>query len=161
MLSIAMQARPEGLETAMLGPAPPGSEKGLGKALILKWLHQRAGLPEPAWLAALRFPIAYPTAAGAPRPTLRGLFARKFFGPEVARYVNPNLDVFDLSFLEETSFELLLRHNPNYVPYMPDEFRAGLLAAYARYGIQPFDERDWRELERINTFLVQPSLRDA
>ena len=54
---------------------------------------------------------------------------------------------------------MLERHNPNYVPYMPADLRDRLLAAYSAYGITSFVERDWRELEAINAFLLNPPLR--
>jgi hypothetical protein len=159
MLSIVMQALPERLQAAMHGSATLQSEKGLGKALILKDLHQRAGLPEPAWLSDLQLPARRAAPPAPEQLTLRSLIAAKRFGLDTAMRLVPGLDAFDLTFLDDISFEMLGRHNPHYVPYMPDDLRAGLLAAYAHYGIAAFEESDWRELEAVNAFLVAPRLR--
>ena len=159
MLSIVMQALPNGLEPAMRASASLRSEKGLGKALMLKHLHRRANLPEPNWLARVRVPDARPAPARPDRPTLRGLFAAKFFGLEAATRLIPGPDACDLGFLDNINFDMLERHNPKYVPYIPADLRVRLLAAYSAYGITSFVERDWRELEAINAFLLNPPLR--
>lgn len=161
MLKIVFAAAPEHLEGALAASAPRWAEKAQAKALMLRRLYQQAGQPEPDWLAATRSPPRRPAPPGPAWLTLRVLFAAKHFGPEVADRLLPGAGGHDYGFLADLSLDFMGRHNPNYVPYLPDGLRDALLDAYHHYGVYPFTERDWRELRLANEFIARVRARAA
>jgi hypothetical protein len=152
MLRILLRARPELTESAARASGPLSAGKALEKLYMLKWLCAEHGRPELAWLSRQQAPPpAEPMKP--PRPSVRLMFIAKHFGIDVADRIAPGLARFDLSILDGMSLSFLGRHHPGYAPYMPNDLRQPLLAAFARYDIEPYDTADAAEMEFIEGFV--------
>jgi hypothetical protein len=81
------------------------------------------------------------------------MFIAKYLGTDVADRIAPGMAQYDLSILEGMSLAFLDRHHPGYVPYMPNDLRQPLLAAFAHYGIEPYDAIDAAEMELLEGFV--------
>jgi hypothetical protein len=155
---------PELVEAAFAASAPPGAESHITKGLTLRWLYEQAGQSLPDCVRNLTFPASPSRFGSGIGAELRTLFILKHYGLDVARRVMRGIELYDLAFVNELSFDFLGKYNTNYVSLIPAELRQSILSGFHACGIQPYTERDWHELDVAIDFLLSissnPSLRE-
>lgn len=163
-LKVVVALAPELVEASFAAAAPPGAENHITKGLTLRWLYARLGAEPPPGVRLLVFPDPPPSFGAALGPDMRALFIIKHYGMELARRVMRGLEAHDFAWLDELSLDFLGNYNTNYVELIPADLREGILSGYHACGIYPYTERDWRELDRANDFLLavttNPSARE-
>ena len=162
VLRILMRLVPERMQWALAGASDPGTTRNLSRGLSLRILHERDQLPAPPFLDGFDL---------TPHPHLGGqfflggspiLFVVKHYGEAGVRALSSlkaDLSQIDFSFLDDLSLDYQLKYNTNFVDLIPAEFRAPLLELVYSLGVEPFNERDWEELEATRAGLM-PALMD-
>jgi hypothetical protein len=82
----------------------------------------------------------------------RAFWLAKRIGLEFAEGFDPRARTADLSFIDEMQMTFLERYITNFIGLIPVDLRTGLLRAFHQVGFEPFDERDYQELEFTRDF---------
>jgi hypothetical protein len=90
---------------------------------------------------------------------LRALYVLRHGERAGLRRLMPNLDRWDLSFVDELTLTFQERYNTTLIGLLPDALRPRVLRAFHACGILPYAERDWHELGVVRERV--PSLQAA
>jgi hypothetical protein len=146
---------PERVERALLSSSGPGSGKYLDKGVMLRHAFQQLGRPLPDYLAHLPFPSEPPMIPRRRRVVyLYTIWHWKFLDRETALLISPQIADHDFSRLAGLSMDLYRKYIPRMTRFLPDDIREAIVDGFQRVGIEPFDERDYAELEQLRQFIV-------
>lgn len=145
---IAAQTIPDLLDDSLKSLAEPGTEKLYRKWVLLKLAELFTGLPLQA------------TEPRKPYPQHRLPFGTSFVSHLLSSYMQKKLgaqvrDIFVSQmpdevndFIEGADLTFFERYNSNFLQKVPAQFRAGLIARLASFGILPYTQKDWQEYHR-------------
>jgi hypothetical protein len=151
---VLVLAAPHLLERALNASGRPGTEKHFTRAHVLRDWFRRLGNDVPAYLQAIPPPTPMPYVRRE-RNFMHGLLVARLAGVGTARQIAPWLDDVDLSPLDELSLEFLARYNPNFIHLIPASAKHRLLDVFHAYGIYPYTQHDWHEIEVADTLRRQ------
>jgi hypothetical protein len=83
---------------------------------------------------------------------LQALYVARFVGVDAVREYSSAIADLPADWLAALSLDFVTRYNTNYIDLVPQPLRAPWLAALARRGIEPYRERDWRELDEVRAY---------
>ena len=145
---------PEVIDNSILSVAPPNSEKGLRKRLLIDVSRHRSGAAAPHFerydypKEKLNYGESYPI------DFLAALFVR-LYGPEVvSRWIN-RLDRLDVEALNRIDTEWIFRYNPFFIYDIPNDLRQGVMDRMRVAGIEPFRDADWQHYRAFREILAE------
>ena len=157
ILRVLMRLAPERLEWAVRGSSQPGTLRNISRRLSLRILFERENVPAPEIVRA----TGLETRPEQPGQFFSGggaiLFVVKHYGEAGVRVLSAgdvDMSLLDFSFLDDLTMDCALKYNTNYIEYIPPELRRPVLTLLASIDIQPYNERDWRELDAIRAALL-------
>lgn len=151
----AMRLAPaDRLAAAFHASGGPASSKYLVRSAILRHILAQEGREPLSFVQSLAFEPGKSRFGASLGGLLNALYLVKHLGVEPFGEFWRGLAGRDISWLDDLSLELLTKYNPNYLDLLPETWRAPLLAAFGRRGIEPYNERDWRERETLLTYFL-------
>jgi hypothetical protein len=145
---------PERVPAAFSASAVPGTEKHYTKGWLLRFAFERLGLDPPQQLREItppRRPIRWGEAFGI---DTRVLQIAKQRGWATGLRMCPGMHRVDRATFDGLSLRFLWRYNTNMLQLVPGALRGSLLDVFHRSGIEPYDETDYDELERLRGLLA-------
>lgn len=154
LLKIAAGAVPESLEPALRSGSAPGSWKYMVKALGLRYFLERARRPLP--------PVLHDIAILPPEEMreishidlFRTLWLNKRYGRAFMADIDPFSREADLRFLDDLCLDFFERYNTTLLALPPDPPRRMVQQRLHAFGILPYNERDYAELEVVRQFMI-------
>jgi hypothetical protein len=151
---LILRRAPERMRAALSASAVRGTEKYYTRAIWSKHVYRELGIPLPGWIASLNAPATDWQHAGQ-RFTVFTLWIAIHEGIAEARKVTPEIERYDLSFLDGLSMRFVDKYNTNLASLLPDDIGNAIRGAFHAHGIYPYTERDWQELETVRRVLLE------
>lgn len=146
---ILMQDGQHLIEGALAASERPGNPKRYTKEAVFQAMFQAAGLPLPPYLRDIgSISARHQLGTNADRDH-RVLFLLKHGYRGEAGRITFRLDRHDLRPLDGLAQTYLERYSTPIVDLLPLSLRSPVVAALHTYGIVPYDEQDWREIDIV------------
>jgi hypothetical protein len=144
----------EQLEWALNASSPPTGSKYLTRGTILRRLLEEEAQPVPAFLPQPVFPPRDSRFGAGLGGSLNALWLARRLGVQQVRAFWPGVERVPAAWFASLTIDFLTKYNPNHLGLLPPSLRGPLLTALSRRGVEPYTERDWRELGEVLAYLL-------
>lgn len=158
LYTMLLQLAPERAERALPASALAGTRKHYMRAWVLRAAFEDLGMQTPPSLRNLPPPKPLYDLGGSIGADITLLWFVKREGRSAVTALCPQLRAYDLSFLDDFSFDFIRRYHPRYLQLVPQPLQERTLTLLEDCNIEPCTAADLEELTEIRRFFAETGI---